>query len=82
MNKKATIEWMTIAYHDLTSAQILFSVNHYTDSIGSDLQQAIEKLLKSPREEIEEVIHFSEDLFQRVLTKLKINHSSIAKKED
>lgn len=128
MNKKAAIEWITIAYHDLTSAEILFSVDHYTDSIGSDLQQAIEKLLKAiiasenrkipkthdlyeiytqidslvieemnmdilyrateylkedrypnphyclpPRDEIEEVMHFSKDLFQNVIDLLKIN---------
>ncbi len=47
MNKTAFIEWMMIAYHDYKSAQILFEANHYTDSIGNDLQQAIEKSLKS-----------------------------------
>ncbi|RLD60306.1 MAG: hypothetical protein DRI95_15760 [Bacteroidetes bacterium] len=47
MNKTASIEWLTIAYHDLKSAQILFEANHFTDSIGNDLQQAIEKILKS-----------------------------------
>ena len=47
MNKTASLEWVTIAFHDLKSAQILYQVEHYTDSIGSDLQQSIEKLLKS-----------------------------------
>lgn len=47
MNKTASLEWLTIAFHDLKSAQILYNVNHYTDTIGSDLQQSIEKLLKS-----------------------------------
>ena len=47
MNKQSSIEWLRIAYHDLKSAQILYEVNHYTDSIGSDLQQSIEKTLKS-----------------------------------
>ena len=47
MNKTASLEWITIAFHDLKSAQILYEANHYTDSIGSDLQQSIEKLLKS-----------------------------------
>ena len=47
MNKQAALEWLIIAFHDLKSAQILFSANHYTDSIGSDLQQSIEKILKS-----------------------------------
>ena len=47
MNKKSAVEWLTIAYHDLSSATILYNANHYTDSIGCDLQQAIEKSLKA-----------------------------------
>ncbi len=47
MNKTAALEWLRISYHDLKSAQILFSVNHYTDNIGNDLQQALEKMLKA-----------------------------------
>lgn len=47
MNRTAAIEWLRIAYHDLKSAQILFEANHYTDSIGNDLQQSLEKTLKA-----------------------------------
>jgi len=47
MNKISSKEWLTIAYHDLQSAIILYKANHYTDSIGNDLQQSIEKILKS-----------------------------------
>ena len=47
MNKTASIEWLRIAYHDLKSAEILYEANHYTDTIGCDLQQAIEKILQS-----------------------------------
>ncbi len=47
MNKTASKEWLRIAQHDLLSAQILFDANHFTDSIGNDLQQALEKMLKS-----------------------------------
>jgi len=47
MNKTSAIQWLKIAYHDLQSAIILYEANHYTDSIGNDLQQAIEKILKS-----------------------------------
>ncbi len=47
MNKTAALEWLKISYHDLKSAQILFAANHYTDSIGNDLQQSLEKMLKS-----------------------------------
>jgi HEPN domain-containing protein len=47
MNRTAALEWLRIAYHDLRSAQILYDAQHYTDSIGTDLQQAIEKTLKA-----------------------------------
>ena len=47
MNKSAAEEWLKKAWHDLTSAEILYRENHYTDSIGVDLHYAIEKALKS-----------------------------------
>ena len=40
-------EWLTKAWHDLSSARILYDADHFTDSIAIDLQQAIEKTLKS-----------------------------------
>lgn len=46
-NKSNAIEWLKKAYHDLSSAQVLYAANHYTDTIGIDLQQAIEKTLKT-----------------------------------
>ena len=46
-NKQSAVEWLTKAYHDLSSAQVLYAANHYTDTIANDLQQAIEKTLKS-----------------------------------
>ena len=46
-NKTSSMEWLRIAFHDLQSAKILFLANHFTDSIGNDLQQALEKILKS-----------------------------------
>ncbi len=47
MNQTSAKEWLVIAFHDLRSAKILYEANHYTDSIGNDLQQSIEKILKS-----------------------------------
>lgn len=64
MNKNAAVEWLTIAYHDLKSAQILFEANHYTDSIGCDLQQSLEKILKSLLAFKNQKIHKTHDLFQ------------------
>ncbi len=64
MNKASSIEWITIAYHDLRSAQILFEANHYTDSIGSDLQQSIEKLLKSILASDNQKIPKTHDLYE------------------
>jgi hypothetical protein len=46
-NKTSSIEWLRIAYHDLLSAKILFNAHHFTDSIGNDLQQSLEKILKA-----------------------------------
>lgn len=46
-NKTSALEWLRIAYHDLLSATILYDAGHFTDSIGNDLQQSIEKILKS-----------------------------------
>jgi len=47
MNQTSAKEWLVIAFHDLQSAKILYEANHYTDSIGNDLQQSIEKILKA-----------------------------------
>ena len=46
-NKISSIEWLRIAYHDFLSASILYKAEHFTDSIGNDLQQSIEKILKA-----------------------------------
>jgi len=46
-NRTSAKEWLEKAYHDLSSAKILFDANHYTDSIGVDLHYSIEKILKS-----------------------------------
>ena len=46
-NKTSAFEWLRIAYHDLLSATILYNAEHFTDSIGNDLQQSLEKILKS-----------------------------------
>jgi hypothetical protein len=46
-NKSSALEWLRIAYHDFLSATILYHAEHFTDSIGNDLQQSIEKILKS-----------------------------------
>ena len=46
-NKAIAKEWLKKAYHNLSSAQILYDADHYTDTIGFELQQAIEKILKS-----------------------------------
>ena len=46
-NKQNAIEWLKKGYHDLSSARLLYAADHYTDTIANDLQQAIEKILKS-----------------------------------
>jgi HEPN domain-containing protein len=46
-NKPYAGQWLMKAYHDLSSARILYDVDHFTDTIGLNLQQAFEKTLKA-----------------------------------
>ncbi|MDQ1338890.1 MAG: hypothetical protein QG567_39 [Campylobacterota bacterium] len=46
-NKTYAIEWLTFAMKNLDTAKLLYNVNHYEDIIGVELQQVLEKLLKS-----------------------------------
>ena len=46
-NKVYAKEWITFAKRNLDTSKLLFDANHYTDIIGVELQQALEKLLKS-----------------------------------
>jgi HEPN domain-containing protein len=64
MDKNVAMDWLTIASHDLKSAQILFEADHYTDSIGTDLQQAIEKILKSILAFNKQKVPKTHDLYQ------------------
>lgn len=47
MNERSAREWLTKAWHDLSSAKILYEANHYTDTIAVELHYAIEKSFKS-----------------------------------
>lgn len=104
-NKTSAFEWLRIAYHDLLSATILYDAKHFTDSIGNDLQQSIEKIFSlfpdelaylerateyfkedrypnpyyslPPREEIKEVLDFTNTLFERVCVLLDISIDEI-----
>src|SRR3972149_2491396 len=46
-NKQYAEEWLEIAYHHLESAKTLLEADHFTDIIGLELHQAIEKICKS-----------------------------------
>ncbi len=46
-NKTYAREWVEFAYKNLVTAKILLEVDHYEDIIGVNLQQALEKFLKS-----------------------------------
>jgi len=46
-NKVYAKEWLWFAYRNLYTADHLYEANHFTDIIVIDLQQAIEKILKS-----------------------------------
>ncbi|WP_303702125.1 HEPN domain-containing protein [Flexistipes sinusarabici] len=47
MNKTAAKEWLTKAWHHLSSAQLLFQLEHYTDIIAIEIHYAVEITLKS-----------------------------------
>ena len=46
-NKEYAKEWLRFAYRNLYTARRLYDVDHFTDIIVADLQQSIEKVLKS-----------------------------------
>ncbi|MEA2011575.1 MAG: HEPN domain-containing protein [Verrucomicrobiota bacterium] len=46
-NKQSAEEWLIKAWHNLSSARLLYDANHYTDIIAVELHDGIEKLLKS-----------------------------------
>jgi len=133
MNEQASKEWLIKSWHNLSTAQLLFDVNHYTDIIAIDLHYSCEKTLKSilayqnkkilkshdlveiykstldfiaieeiellkqiseyhieesypafdrplpPREEIKEVLEFTEYLFDKVCNLLEIDKSEVVK---
>ncbi|DAB38212.1 MAG: hypothetical protein A2552_05810 [Sulfuricurvum sp. RIFOXYD2_FULL_44_160] len=47
MNETSANEWLTKAWHHLSSAQVLYKVEHYTDVIAIDLHYAVEIMLKA-----------------------------------
>jgi HEPN domain-containing protein len=47
MNKAYAQEWLLFAKKNLDTAIKLYEVKHYTDIIGVELQQALEKMLKA-----------------------------------
>lgn len=46
-NKELAKEWLLLAFKHLKTAEYLYEANHYEDIIGIELQQNIEKALKS-----------------------------------
>ena len=40
-------EWIELAGHNLKAAELLFAADHFTDVIGCEIQQALEKSLKA-----------------------------------
>jgi HEPN domain-containing protein len=46
-NKTYGKEWLMFSIKNLKTAKLLYEANHYEDIIGIELQQSLEKLLKS-----------------------------------
>jgi len=79
-NKTFAKEWLTKAYHDLSSSKILYDAHHFTDSIGCDLHQAIEKCLKAFLAYENKQIKRSHDLidiYELVNDHIKLDESQI-----
>ena len=47
MNDRLAKEWMKKAWHNLSTAQLLYDAHHYTDIIAVELHYAIEISMKS-----------------------------------
>lgn len=47
MNETSAREQLTKAWHHLSSAHVLYNIEHYTDVIAIDLHYSVEVLLKS-----------------------------------
>lgn len=132
MNKQASREWLIKAWHNLSTALLLYEVEHYTDIIAVELHYACEKTMKSiisyqnkkipkthnlfeihmdisdiidlrnfemlleqiskyhieesypafdrklpPREEVKEVLDFTEELFEKVCKILEIRTEEV-----
>lgn len=46
-NKPYAVEWLFFAKRNIDTAVLLYNASHYEDIIGIELQQALEKVLKS-----------------------------------
>jgi len=79
-NKQSAAEWLTKAYHDLSSAQVLYAADHYTDTIAFALQQAIEKTLKSflayENKQIKRTHHLI-DIYELVTDAIQLEESQV-----
>ena len=47
MNETSAKEWFVKAWHNLSTAKILYDVDHYTDIIAVELHYCVEKSLKA-----------------------------------
>ena len=47
MNESLAKDWLEKSWHNLSTAQLLYEANHYTDIIAVEIHYSIEKSLKS-----------------------------------
>ena len=85
MNEQSAKEWLIKAWHNLSGAKIFYEVNHYEDIALLDQvsEYHIEKSYPAfdrklpPREEIKEVLDFTEELFDKVCNVLDIETAEV-----
>ena len=81
-NRTYAKEWLEIAIRNLITARHLFDVEHFTDIIGIEIQQSIEKALKSILAYHNQKIPKEHDLVKLYFVlddKLKLNDDEIVK---
>ena len=80
MNKKSAIQWLEKAWHNLSSANVLYGVDHYSDVIAVEAHYSLEKILKSffayNNEKIPKT-HNLEELYFRLDKQLELSEVDI-----
>ncbi len=79
MNKSSAKEWLIKSWHNISSANILYEANHYTDSIAVEIHYGIEKIFKAFFAYQNQKIPKTHDLFE--LYKLSLTYVELEQEQ-